>query len=698
MDNVKDETRWILNNKIVNQVFLVITVLIIFLGIMYKSYSIFHILVETVCVIMAFIFLSIYLSTYNVNPKNIIVILGIAYGFIGYIGLIYIFAYRGMSFLGNEYGNITKQLWLIRRYIEVVSFIIALKLKEKPINTKKILFNYFWITSILIFLVFLGVFPDCCSSEYGFTLFNIINKFIILGLTVLSIVYVLKDNRINREINFFFLLALFFSAFSEIFFLFDIEADDYMNAISQIFRFGSFYFMYIAFVRTSLHEPYIALHSLNQQLLEKNRQLKKLIDEFQKESKYRRRIERENFRKRQILNEVLESTIDGIMVVDNNKNILHINSQFIEMFNIPIEVAFSQDVNRIMKHIKNATKEIVDFDFYSIESLKLKGQYTSYLRLMDNRIFEVASLPYIDNGEKAGIVINCRDITDRERVKELKKNIELRKELLKKAKEIDDMKTSFFNTISHEIRTPLNIIVGEIQLLEYDKKKNKNGEYILSENSVKALLKNSYRLIKLADNLIDITRIDSGYMHLNLLNHNIVKVVKDATYSVIDYIKGTDIYISFKTDLDERIMACDAQKIERVMLNLISNAIKFSKSKVCILVSIENRENAVVIKVKDNGIGIPSNMTEQIFDRLKQVDTSLRRANEGTGIGLYIVKSIVEMHGGSISVNSKVGEGSEFIIQLPVYIIQEENRQVYLNTYMGIDRVKIEMSDIYRIN
>ena len=260
------------------------------------------------------------------------------------------------------------------------------------------------------------------------------------------------------------------------------------------------------------------------------------------------------------------------------------------------------------------------------------------------------------------------------------------------------MKSNFLTTIAHEIRTPLNIILGVIQLLSYKEVDEDKEYYKLSKESFKALEKNTFRLIKLADNLMDITKIDSGYMHLNLGNHDIISIIRNTTYSVAEYIKNTNISITFKTDMEERIMACDEKKIERVLLNLLSNAVKFTKPDGHILVSVKNKEESIIIKVKDNGIGIPNHMLDKVFERLKQVDTSLRRMNEGTGIGLSIVKSIVEMHGGSISVKSQVNKGSEFIIELPVYIEKEDNKQVYVDTYMGIDRVNIEFSDIYGIN
>ncbi len=166
--------------------------------------------------------------------------------------------------------------------------------------------------------------------------------------------------------------------------------------------------------------------------------------------------------------------------------------------------------------------------------------------------------------------------------------------------------------------------------------------------------------------------------------------------SVSDYIKSKGVNIIFDTDDEERIIAVDADKIERIMLNLLSNAVKFTDKGGEILVNIEN----VRISVKDSGIGIPEEKIKLIFDRFAQVDNSLIRNKEGSGIGLSLVKLLIEMHGGYIKVNSTVGEGSEFIVELPVTLTQSNEMESldYYNCDNKIEKILIEFSDIYSID
>jgi signal transduction histidine kinase len=145
-------------------------------------------------------------------------------------------------------------------------------------------------------------------------------------------------------------------------------------------------------------------------------------------------------------------------------------------------------------------------------------------------------------------------------------------------------------------------------------------------------------------------------------------------------------------------MAIDSDKIERIMLNLLSNAVKFTKSGGEITVNLYERDEKFYISVKDNGFGIPQDKLHTIFERFIQVDKSLTRKREGSGIGLALVKSLVELHEGNITVNSREGEGSEFIIELPIRLVPENECSHHEENKIEdgvIERISIEFSDIY---
>lgn len=268
--------------------------------------------------------------------------------------------------------------------------------------------------------------------------------------------------------------------------------------------------------------------------------------------------------------------------------------------------------------------------------------------------------------------------------------------LLNEKIEYDKLKTEFFTNISHEFRTPLNVLLGSLQLLE---SYNRNDGFIEGEKLSKhtnAMKQNCYRLLKLINNLIDITQIDSGHLKQRLQNSNIVDLVEEVTMSVKEFIEKRSITLSFDTDVEEKIISCDIYMVERIILNLLSNATKFNKPGGTISVHITGLNDSAIVSVKDTGIGIPEDKVNVIFDRFRQVNSSLIRDHEGSGIGLSLTKSFVDMHGGSIWVKSELGKGSEFHIRFPSVSLEHKPDTPII---CGKDRsylymTSIEFSDI----
>jgi two-component system sensor histidine kinase ChiS len=273
------------------------------------------------------------------------------------------------------------------------------------------------------------------------------------------------------------------------------------------------------------------------------------------------------------------------------------------------------------------------------------------------------------------------------------------REQVEELKEQDKLKTEFFANMSHELRTPLNVICGTIQLLDsLDGRKNLGDERI--KYYLKIMNQNSLRLLRLINNIIDMTKIEGDYLNLNLTNGDIVYVVEEISQSVAEYIKAQNISLVFDTEIEEKVMPFDEEKLERIILNILSNAIKFTPRNGSIYVNIYDKGQFVEISIKDTGIGIPEDKLEFIFERFAQLDKSLSRKNEGSGIGLSLVKSLVEMHGGKISVKSKVGVGTEFIISLPIRELDTaelENSIVYKQVKESKyeKNLPMEFSDIY---
>ncbi|WP_432409677.1 PAS domain-containing sensor histidine kinase [Wukongibacter sp. M2B1] len=311
---------------------------------------------------------------------------------------------------------------------------------------------------------------------------------------------------------------------------------------------------------------------------------------------------------------------------------------------------------------------------------------------------EVASTPIKFNGNCA-ILSVIRNITERKKWESmLRETLTDNRRLLEKAIELDKQRTEFFSNISHEFKTPLNVILGSIQLLEKIKQNiglEKDCSSIYKYIGV--MKQNCYRLLRLINNLIDINKADSKFLEAKFQNHDIIHIIEDITLSVADFGKNKGLKLVFDTEVEEKIISCDVDKIERIMLNLLSNSIKNTAKGGSIYVNVYDLIDKIVISVVDTGIGIPEDKLKIIFERFEQIESSLSRKKEGSGIGLSLVKSFVELHSGRIWAESQVGKGTQFFIELPSILVDEENPKSNYNDYSSslVERINIEFSDIY---
>ena len=260
--------------------------------------------------------------------------------------------------------------------------------------------------------------------------------------------------------------------------------------------------------------------------------------------------------------------------------------------------------------------------------------------------------------------------------------------------EDNKLKLDFFVNISHELRTPVNLISSTIQLIKLNLKNlSKEDENIISKY-IDIMESNSMRLIRLINNLIDSTKIDAGFVKFTPINADIIKFIEDVCDSVVDYVDFNKMNLIFDTDREEEIVLFDPDIIERILLNLLSNAVKFNKVDGTIYVNLYTKDDEIRITVRDEGIGIPKEKLSSIFKRFEQIQTKNKIEKQGSGIGLYLVKSLVTLHGGNIKVESKVNEGSKFIVTIPKKVLENGEELVIGEKEKANRKVNIEFSDI----
>lgn len=228
-------------------------------------------------------------------------------------------------------------------------------------------------------------------------------------------------------------------------------------------------------------------------------------------------------------------------------------------------------------------------------------------------------------------------------------------------RKLDHLKSQFFTNISHEFRTPLTLILGQIESVM------SSGIEAREKAKLQVARRNARRLLTLINQLLDLSKLETGNMELNASQHNIVTFIKNLFYSFESLAATKKIRLLFESDSTYLPVVFDLDKMENVFYNLVSNAVKFSKIHGEVKISIKlNDMQTVEIQISDDGIGIPAEQISGIFDRFYQVDNSSTRNYEGTGIGLALVKELIELHKGKVTVTSIEGEGSIFTVILPV--------------------------------
>lgn len=448
---------------------------------------------------------------------------------------------------------------------------------------------------------------------------------------------------------------------------------------------------------------------LNEKVMERNKQLDEITTEIKEfnvllEEEINERTKTEEALReseRQFRYSIEEAPVPMMLFADDRK-VIKINRTWTEITGYTIkDIPTTSQWEKISEVFIENTKSIMAKTLINLKKRQNDGEYSIKTRKGEKRIWDFYSayIGKMQDGRNLFLRVGI-DLTVRKRMEKLQKNIEEQRRKLDEIKKYDRIKTEFFANISHELRTPISVIFSALQIHELKLKQSFTEDSSIDMfRYTKIMKQNCYRLLRLVNNLIDITKIDAGFFTINETNNNIVNLIEEIISSVDDYIKNKGLSITFDTDVEEKIIGCDPDKIERIILNLLSNAVKFTPSGGKITVTIEDGKEYICIRVKDTGRGIPEDKLSSIFERFVQVDKSLARDHEGSGIGLSLVKELVELHGGTISVNSKEGCGSEFIMHFPCKLVDSnvnsENQPSDTMDKSCIEKINLEFSDIY---
>lgn len=341
-------------------------------------------------------------------------------------------------------------------------------------------------------------------------------------------------------------------------------------------------------------------------------------------------VEIENKYHEKILSQLIRSMNLPMLFVDKEGKIAFTNQSFRKSFEIPhLKGRYYKDI---------FVGEMLDL----VEQCYVFERPLSTIVKIQSRYYQVESSPVFSDHEKLifdGTIVLFTDVS--------------------KMKEIEDMQKQFLSDVSHELKTPMSAIIGSVEILKRD---GMESPEIFNE-FMDILLKESYRMQNIINDILELSRLDQTKVLLDYQKLDIKAVVKESLDLFEPLAKEKHLSLIYHNKIKEPLIL-DYSTVKTILSNFISNAIKYSNEGV-ITIKTKKEDNTFVLSVQDEGIGIPKNKLNYIYDRFYQVDKS-RSSKISTGLGLSIVKKIVELNQGTIDVESAVGIGSTFIVKLPI--------------------------------
>ncbi len=341
----------------------------------------------------------------------------------------------------------------------------------------------------------------------------------------------------------------------------------------------------------------------------------------------------EMYREKNKVDAILTNMTDGIIAVNAEGTVIHANPAAYSIFNIKTKDLYNRKFDDVAQKLELGMtfNDIVNdseknFNILSINSL----------------IIKISVVPIInEHNETEGAMLVLQDVTEQEK--------------------LDKMRKEFVANVSHELRTPLTTIKSYTETLLDGALENK--EYTV--NFLQVINSESDRMTRLVKDLLQLSKLDYDKMEWNMKSLNILNIISDCIVKMGISAKQKSQALSFEALGELCQINGDKDRIEQVLINIISNAIKYTPENGSIKVTADKLEDDVEIRIADTGMGIPNEDIPRLFERFYRVDKARSRAMGGTGLGLSIAKNIIEAHRGSIRIESEYGKGTEVIITFP---------------------------------
>ncbi len=515
-----------------------------------------------------------------------------------------------------------------------------------------LLFGYHFLLRL-----FVKTFPGFLPFSF-FTLLNLVA--LIISFYLFYYIRRHKDD-FSAEMNYYLLLFGIFYILHKLF-IFNINSATIIaNACFRIFFTLLYTYFLFMFVKTRVRT--ITIKDLTSELITSEKQLKQTLKDMQN----------------------LIYFLPEAACICSEDTLLFANKKFMELFHIS---DLSQIVNQ--KMIDIIPPDIYPYSQKGIDEFSLEESLPVFEVSFDSGGYhydiEVSTtfIHYNSMSARLGLIKDLSDKREREK---------LSAELIRKDCD-EQIKNEFLNIISHEFKTPVNVIYSALSLQEINiETVNITGLH----KCTKVIKQNCHRLMRLIGNLLDVNALQAGYITPCFKRCDIVEILENIYSTLKNTAAANRLCIHFSSDTTEAYLMTDKILLERILLNLVSNALKYSRPSGNLYMRIKTSPDELMIFIQDDGIGIPADKLGQIFSRFARIDNTLSRGHEGVGIGLYLVKGFVQLLHGEITLSSKENIGTEVVLSFKLSELDPiaPSSSLHDDPVSLSDKMNIEFSDIY---
>lgn len=657
---------------LMQQTFVLIILILTILKFYYKMDNEFVFIIRILCLSISVLIFLISVIKVNNRDLGILKLIG--------IGCFFIAAIR---FIGIEISYSTIDIEFVISftqvliYLEILNIILSMIIYYKKYSEKMQ-----WIIFLLLTpIIYLLVRDECCNlqnlncfyeSKYG----SIINLLIVLIVLIIILVLYKKFNLGKKDR--WIIKVSSFVLLSNIFLILNIYLNKDFSYFIWISKVTSYFLLYDKFEKTLLDNAYSSAYESLNKAKEIKKNLNKNLKRREKELKELNLLLEKSEKN---YHDVVQAFSKGLLLFEND--ILIYSNYFEEVYFNKInrknynqgELTLNEVLSRITGKEYLKDKEINDFS----TEVKIRDEFGNI------RDYEISLINIYSNRKFLVFYDVTEIIKQREEIAKIEKKI----------KE-ENIKDEFYLNISHELRTPINVIYSALQLNDVYLKSNQISKINNNNNTIK---QNCLRLIRTINNFIDSNKLSEGFLDIDCSIYNIVDIIENVVLSCDYYMTLKETKLTYDPQYEEIYLNCDKDYIERIMLNILSNSLKYGKYNGNIYVTIKIEDgDKIVIEVINDAEAIPEDKRNVIFEKFTKINTSLNRPSEGSGLGLYLTKGLVEIHGGEITISAGMLYGNIFKIILP-YDRDLQGKTTYINKYMKINelqqKIDIEFSDIY---